>query len=54
VWAHRPDRDDLGQSFLAAMTPGTGGGTNLPACVIHVPIKGRHRRSRYGAEVNVP
>jgi hypothetical protein len=35
------------------MTPGARSGTKLPAAVIHVSINGRHRRSRYEAEVNV-
>jgi hypothetical protein len=43
VWAQRPDRDDLGQVFLAVLTPGTGSGTILPGCVVNASIKGRHR-----------
>jgi hypothetical protein len=35
------------------MAPGAGSGTNIPAAVIHASISGRHRRSRYEAEVNV-
>ena len=52
--ARRSDHDDLGQGFLAAMAPGAGSGTKIPAGVIHVLIHGRHRPSRYEAEVNVP
>jgi hypothetical protein len=36
------------------MTPDAGSGTMIPASVIHVLIDGRHRQSRYEAEVNVP
>jgi hypothetical protein len=36
------------------MAPGAGSGTTVPANVIHVLIHGRHRQSRYEAEVNVP
>jgi hypothetical protein len=36
------------------MAPGDGAGTGIPADVIHTLMKGRHRVSRYGAEVNVP
>ncbi len=49
-----PDRDDLGQMFLAAMTPGAGSGTMFPAGVLHVPIHGRHRFSPYEAQMNGP
>ena len=51
--AHGPDRNDLGQGFLAATAPGAGSGTEVPTWVIQVPISGRHRRSRYEVEVNV-
>ena len=52
--AQGSDRNDLGQGFLAATTPGAGSGTEVPTWVIHVPINGRHRPIRYEAEVNVP
>jgi hypothetical protein len=54
VWARRADPDDLGQGFLAAMAvAGDGSGTVIPAGMIQMLISGRHRDSRYGAEVNV-
>ena len=52
--AHGPDRNDLGQGFLAARAPGAGSGTEVPTWVIQVPVNGRHRPPRYEAEVNVP
>ena len=52
VCGRRTDRDDLGQCYLAATAPCTGGGTIRPAAVISLPINGRHRLARYGAEVN--
>jgi len=54
VCARRADPDDLGQGFLAAMaTTGDGSGTVIPAGMIQTLINGRHRDSRYVAEVNV-
>ena len=35
------------------MTTGGGTGTGIPAAVIETLIDGRHRGSRYEAEVNV-
>jgi hypothetical protein len=35
------------------MAAGDGSGTGIPAGMIQVLINGRHRASRYGAEVNV-
>jgi hypothetical protein len=54
LWGQWADRNDLGQGFLAVLTPGLGSGTEGPARMIHLPINGRHRPSRYEAEVNVP
>ena len=36
------------------MASGHGSGTGIPADMIRLLIDGRHRVSRYGAEVNVP
>jgi len=40
--------------FLAALGPGIGSRTKVPAGVIDLPINGRHEWPRYEAEVNVP
>jgi hypothetical protein len=53
-WRQGADRDDVGQLLPAVLTPGCGSGTGAPAPVIHLPLNGRHGRSRYEAEVNVP
>ena len=62
LWPHAVQRADCRSLSLDTLTPhritgtahATGGVTELPAWVIHVPINGRHRPPRYEAEVNVP
>jgi hypothetical protein len=50
----RTDRNDLGQGFLTVLAPGRENGAKSPSRVEDLPIDGRHRASRYEAEVNAP